>query len=266
MKSFYYIRGLEQLGPFTIDQLRDEKVNQETLIWFEGLETWKEASKIDDLFSLFELKPPPIPKKEILPPNPKTEITNPELLTPETEPKSNFDFRPILIGMAFVVFIIFVNEKFVNHKTEAVKREAFVQAQQLATQAVQENEKQKQQEVINQQKLLEAEINNIEEQEKEQAKNNIYNLVTAEENYSYRKIGGISDVTVSVINNTRFRIDLATIEVSYIKEDGGVWKTEQVEVSNIEAFSKKSVYAPNSDRGTKIRTLIIGISSNELDM
>ncbi len=48
MKSFYYIKGTEQLGPFTIDQLINEKIGKETLIWFEGLETWIEASKIDE--------------------------------------------------------------------------------------------------------------------------------------------------------------------------------------------------------------------------
>ena len=222
---------------------------------------------------------PPIPKKETPPPIPKAEIVNSELPFLENKPKGKFNFKHILIGTAIIALIVIVIERFVNHKTEAAKnevaaqsqqfatqavQEVVVQSQQFATQAVQENEIQKQQEARIQQQMHEDDAKKVAEQEKEQVKNNISSYVTADVSYSYRRIGGISDVTVNVINNTRFRIDVAIVEVKYIKADGGVWKTEQLEVSNIEAFSKKSVYAKNSDRGTQIKSMLTGISSNEL--
>jgi hypothetical protein len=86
--------------------------------------------------------------------------------------------------------------------------------------------------------------------------------------YSYRKIGGISDVVVPLVNKSEYTIDLVRVKVEYIKDDnfasGGVYKTEYIEFKNIKSKAKLTLRAPDSDRGTSIRTSIIKINSGIL--
>lgn len=64
MKHYFYSDGEKQKGPFTFEQLKNENIKKETLIWFEGLDDWKPAKEIQELDEIFELIPPPIPKNE----------------------------------------------------------------------------------------------------------------------------------------------------------------------------------------------------------
>ena len=53
MEQYYYTDGKERYGPFTLDQLRERNISQETLIWKEGMPDWVVAKKVIELQSLF---------------------------------------------------------------------------------------------------------------------------------------------------------------------------------------------------------------------
>ena len=74
MKHYFYSDGEKQNGPFTFEQLKNENIEKETLIWFEGLDDWKPAKEIKEFDEIFELNPPPIPKNEF-----NTEVESSEL-------------------------------------------------------------------------------------------------------------------------------------------------------------------------------------------
>lgn len=86
--------------------------------------------------------------------------------------------------------------------------------------------------------------------------------------YSYRKIGGISDVVVPIVNKSEYTIDLLRVKIEYVKDkdfaSGGIYKTEYLEFKNIKPKTKLTLRAPDSDRGTSIRTSIIKINSGIL--
>ena len=65
MKYYFYSVGEKQKGPFTIEQLMNENIDKNTLIWFEGLSDWQPAKEIKELEVILQLIPPPIPKTEI---------------------------------------------------------------------------------------------------------------------------------------------------------------------------------------------------------
>ena len=76
MKHYFYSDGENQKGPFTtFEQLKNENIKKESLIWFEGLDDWKPAKEIRELDEIFELNPPPIPKNEF---NTEQEQWNPK--------------------------------------------------------------------------------------------------------------------------------------------------------------------------------------------
>jgi hypothetical protein len=100
---------------------------------------------------------------------------------------------------------------------------------------------------------------------KTEIRNNIKAYVTASgSTYNYRLIGGISDFKVTVANNTDFSLDMVKVRVAYIKQNGGVYKYEEINFANVSAHSDMTIAAPDSDRGTHIQYEIETISSSQL--
>jgi len=60
MRKYFYSNGQEKEGPVTFEELRNLDINPDTLIWHEGMDTWKAAKFIDELQEILELNPPPI--------------------------------------------------------------------------------------------------------------------------------------------------------------------------------------------------------------
>jgi hypothetical protein len=99
MKKYFYSDEKEKFGPFSLEELKKEKITKETLIWFQGLDDWKPARDIDEIIEIFELIPPPIPSINI-----ETETANTKIsedadnigLTRAKDEKGNFnDIRKI---------------------------------------------------------------------------------------------------------------------------------------------------------------------------
>lgn len=68
MKKFYLHNGTDQQGPFDMEDLKARNITKETSIWFEGLQAWTSADKIDELKELFHKKtPPPFQKTPVQP-------------------------------------------------------------------------------------------------------------------------------------------------------------------------------------------------------
>ena len=58
MQYYYSHNGTDQLGPFSIDDLRSKGLTPQTLIWHEGLPGWKPAGEVAELASLFRAASP----------------------------------------------------------------------------------------------------------------------------------------------------------------------------------------------------------------
>ena len=65
MKKYYYLDGPNKKGPFSEDEFINLNLNQDTLIWTEGLENWKPLKEFPDLLKVI---PPPPPEEVILKP------------------------------------------------------------------------------------------------------------------------------------------------------------------------------------------------------
>jgi hypothetical protein len=60
MKKYFHSDGKEKHGPVSLDQLQQENIGKDTLIWFEGLDDWTPASEVEELRPILELRPPPL--------------------------------------------------------------------------------------------------------------------------------------------------------------------------------------------------------------
>jgi len=59
MKKYYYTDGKEKFGPFSKNELLEQKITRNTKVWYYGLNDWTEISKIDSLNELNLSIPPP---------------------------------------------------------------------------------------------------------------------------------------------------------------------------------------------------------------
>ena len=55
--DFFIIKDNKQRGPYSIEQLTEMGITSETLVWREGLGTWKPAWQVDELRAILDGKP-----------------------------------------------------------------------------------------------------------------------------------------------------------------------------------------------------------------
>jgi len=62
MKQYFIHDGQNKPGPYKFEELQSKQISSETLLWFEGLESWTKAANIPELINL--LKPTPSPQQQ----------------------------------------------------------------------------------------------------------------------------------------------------------------------------------------------------------
>lgn len=63
MNKYHILVNDIQKGPFSKEELKNLELSKSTLVWFRELKDWTEIQDIEELKSLIENRPPPIPKK-----------------------------------------------------------------------------------------------------------------------------------------------------------------------------------------------------------
>lgn len=127
MKKYFYSDGNEKHGPVSLDELKQENITNDTLIWFQGLNEWTPAKNLDEMRPILELIPPPITILENEPEVIKQEEAPIEKEKPEKQDKSApinnkemfsrpFSFegriRRTEFGVSFIIYFIAIS--FVN--------------------------------------------------------------------------------------------------------------------------------------------------------
>jgi GYF domain 2 len=56
MRKYFIKDGETKIGPFNLDQLKSEKINTNTPIWFEELDQWVSAGEVEELEDFFQAK------------------------------------------------------------------------------------------------------------------------------------------------------------------------------------------------------------------
>lgn len=68
-KKYYYSDGNQTFGPFSLDELANQKISPSTIVWYDGLQDWQAGGELSELATLFP-KPPPLPRQTTPPPIP----------------------------------------------------------------------------------------------------------------------------------------------------------------------------------------------------
>lgn len=179
----------------------------------------------------------------------------------DTKTKKSSGLRNVTIGLIAVTILVIAfflwkrTGKLSETNTELQKR-----MQQVKDSINQERAIRLQQEQAIQRQAFEK------AQKLKAIKDNINKFVTQKVTYDYNDFfGGIDNVQVTVSNNTDFKMDEVTVQLSYIKKNGELYDTQYITVSNISAHGQKTVPGPESKRGTSMGSKITKVYSHELE-
>lgn len=234
MKKFFLHNDSGQQGPFGAEDLKTLHVTRDTPVWYEGLESWTTAGKVEELKFLFQATPPPFagstPSSEMPPPIPQKKRTVP-YTPPPAKPK-----RKTPAGLIVIIVLVLLGIFGVS---------GYYLYTQVSGQITESNE----------------------EDKKALYRNNIKAYVTAESNnYLYSSLGGISNLEVSVTNSTEYLVDDVRVAITYIKSNGSVWRTKNFDFGMIGAGSTVRKQIPDTDRGTGIELEVVHVKSAALGL
>ncbi|WP_366183896.1 DUF4339 domain-containing protein [Flavobacterium ovatum] len=256
MRKYFIHNGQSEVGPFDFEQLKTMQLKNATPIWYEGLQNWTTANNIEELKSILNSNVSP-PKFENFTQH-NLNVHPPLFSKPVYEnnqnyaPKKKKTLRNILIGFGVLTVLFFGLIIYASTSSEPtyIENGEFIPNESIDNQAAEK-----------------ARINAELTEKNRSYRNNIEQYVGASTNrYSYNELGGISNLDIIVTNNTEYLLNEVNIAVDYIKDNGGIYKTEIVTIYNIPAKQDKSTSAPESNRGTSVNAKVQSISSNKLHM
>lgn len=64
MKRYFYTDGKDKFGPFEKEELKNESINRNTLVWYYGLGNWTKISDLEELDDIVNSIPPEIKIQE----------------------------------------------------------------------------------------------------------------------------------------------------------------------------------------------------------
>ncbi len=119
--EYFIIENAQQAGPFSLDQLAQKRITQETLVWCEGMAAWTPAWQVEALKPLFYAHAGTQGPSAGVPPVPP--VSHPQ--QPDSHKKENHHLLPKMVLGVFIAalaVLAFTNPDREAHRT-AVKKQ-----------------------------------------------------------------------------------------------------------------------------------------------
>ncbi len=114
MKKYYIHDGSQEVGPFNVDELLLKGINHDTPIWYDGIQDWKIAGKIEEISSKLPAKvPPPFIKPEPQRQQPQQSTAQP--IQQSKPKKSGNGILSIVVTLIIAIIIFYVVMNMANN-------------------------------------------------------------------------------------------------------------------------------------------------------
>jgi hypothetical protein len=101
----------------------------------------------------------------------------------------------------------------------------------------------------------------------EKARRNLNDLVHVDASeFKVGLLGGISDLDITVTNNSLYALDQVAVEIKYFGPEKKLVKSQTLVFNNIPSGRRRTLEAPRTNRGIKIDYSIISINSKALGL
>jgi len=247
MSTFYLYDGRNEVGPLTIEGLKNQRLTRNTPIRQRDSNSWFPAEKITELKEV--VAPRKIRRPKDIVPAMIERVTDLNQRKPKTLYGSLLCIA-LLLGVS-IYSIGKTAEKIQPKQTVvATKIESVIHTPAPPVRIAPKKKK----------KPLPAK-----EDATIAARLRWNKLISASNsNYGIGVLGGIKDLSVTVNNRSAYPIDEAVINVTYIKASGGVWKTKLVTVYGVPAHDSKEQALPDVGRGKKVKVSLYKVISKKM--
>ncbi|MEY3983628.1 MAG: hypothetical protein RL160_1187 [Bacteroidota bacterium] len=278
----YYIHdGKQQKGPFEANQLLAAGLNAETFVWREGLDQWVKAGLLTELESMLTPLPPPFTgeapesteiaqtTEEVSASEPPVEIAeNIQETKPQPAEKSGSNTPRRMILVVAILFLFMLGALAIVYFQKRETSTALEQSQTVVQQQ-KETIDEAQQELDAKQAIQDAivkeqaEAKAAEEKKQKEARKNWTSFLTAAvDSYTPVSLGGFTNIRVAVHNNGAYPVDLVEVQVSYWTANNYLFKSETVQVSNVDSGNTGYAYSPDSQRGSRLTAEIVRVKAH----
>jgi hypothetical protein len=241
MREYYVHNGNDRLGPFTLDEIKNQAITPDTFIWYEGLPSWTTARNVEE-FSTFLIK---------------NKIQSDDISANKSQAggiKKYLKIVGVVLGFILILYLglVFFGSSNSNNSSGTIDNTSGqgevnssnpdntnIDSQQENTQNDEEVEKRRK----------------IEELESSQRylRNNWSSYINVQSSdYKYREMGGIFDLYLTVYNNTDYRLDAGRVHIDIIKANGDIFTTNTLDFTNLDAHNSVVLRVPDCERGTSI--------------
>lgn len=253
--TFYLHDGQNEAGPFTLDELKKQKLTRNTPLRQKDTDRWMPAEK------LAELKPLVAPRK----------IRRPKDVVPVVA-QTVADLhqrKPVLLYGTLVAVALLAGVSFYTLKTSANSRQPQASARPKASGSALSAASAPATDTG----ALASEIGKpgtagIEPPKADAAKASRLRwnklIKASNSNYGIGLLGGIKDLSVIISNHSDYPLDEVVAKVTYIKASGEVWKTVPITLYAIPAHENKDQSVPDVGRAKKVKVSIAKVVSRKM--
>jgi hypothetical protein len=250
MSTYYLHDGRNELGPFTLEELKKQVLTRNTPLRQKDTNNWLPAEK------LTELKPLLVPKKIRRPKDIVPVVTERVIDLHQRKPVILYGTAlcaALLAGLSFYTVGRSSASVVVPQAVGATK----LVAVPLPTKVVAATELS----IAAAPKVIKPSA----EDEAKATRLRWRKLISAaNSNYGIGFLGGIKDLNVIITNRTAYPIDQAVAKVTYIKANGEVWKTKLITLYSIPPHESKEQPVPDVGRGKKAKVSIQKVVSKKM--
>lgn len=245
MTTYYVHDGRNELGPFTIDILKKQKLTRSTPVREEGTNNWMAAEKISGLKAL--VAPKKIQRPKDIVPAVAERVTEFKQKHPKTMYVGLFCLAMMAgisiysSGKAVVTTLPKNQDHLPSQMQTATTAPAGVPGKKLTDDIPLKEDKGKAAR-LHWNKLFSA----------------------SNSNYGIGFLGGIKNLSVVINNKSDYVVDEAVAKITYIKSNGEVWKSKLVTVYGIPAHENKQQSVPDVGRGKKVTVSLQKIVSKKM--
>lgn len=257
MKNYYIAKNETSVGPFSLDQLKNQGILPNTKVWCEGMPDWVEARMLPELIPLFPVVmavPPPIRNREN-----------------ERLAKSTGIWRIVAVG-TFVIMILVALWRFGNLQPSVDNDQSIVidpvdlpTPSINPTVAVDDVPKPNN----NEDEVIGGEVDYPEQLgRKDYLMKYWRELINVKVAYAdYKNFGGMSDVFVEATNSMEYDVESVVFQVQYVLENGNIWKRRIFEINKVPANgTSERLQIEGSHRGKSIKFNIISAKCKEIGL
>lgn len=297
MERFLLLRDHQELGPFTLEELRLWGLKSGDLVWIEGKSlAWDYPANIPELKVLPDLQPPnnfSIPNPSEVPAGlPIAAETFPSHHNEEADPdrgsSTGFEGSPVTSSTpvtkrffatyglwlaALVIMLagttwlmkaavnVFTGKPLTKNKIAHVAAPLKTLPEDFTPA---KNEDATIQNAISRE-IVPVDTTEIKEPVKKKPRlKELKKYLQVESNdYKVGVFGGINDLRLTVVNNSAYELDKVVLQVDYLKPKGEPIESEKFTYFAIPAHGKKTLDIPPSKRGVKVKYRIVDAKSKE---